>query len=204
MLIRLYEENPSPKHIKQVVEVLKNGGLVIYPTDTVYGLGCDIRNHKAIEKLAKIKGLDSKKANFSFICKDLSQVAEYTTPISNHIFKIMKRNLPGPFTFILEANNKVPKLLKNRKKTLGIRVPNNNIILEIVAELGNPVLTTSIRDDDDIVEYTTDPELIHEKYADIVDLVVDGGYGNTEASTIVDCTGEDIEIIREGIGELIY
>ena len=204
MLIRLYEENPSLKHIKQVVKVLKNGGLVIYPTDTVYGLGCDIRNHKAIEKLAKIKGLDSKKANFSFICKDLSQVAEYTTPISNHIFKIMKRNLPGPFTFILEANNKVPKLLKNRKKTLGVRVPNNNIILEIVSELGNPVLTTSIRDDDDIVEYTTDPELIHEKYADIVDLVVDGGYGNTEASTIVDCTGEDIEIIREGIGELIY
>jgi tRNA threonylcarbamoyl adenosine modification protein (Sua5/YciO/YrdC/YwlC family) len=204
MIIRLYEENPSPKHIKQIVDVLRNGGLVIYPTDTVYGLGCDIFHHKAIEKLAKIKGLDAKKANFSFICEDLSQVAEYTTPISNQVFKIMKRNLPGAFTFILEANNKVPKILKNKKKTIGIRVPDNSIIREIVKELGNPVLTTSIRDDDDIIEYTTDPELIHEKYADIVDIVVDGGYGNTTASTIVDCTGGDIEIVRDGVGELIY
>ncbi len=204
MIIRLYEENPAPKSIKQIVDVLKEGGLVIYPTDTVYGLGCDIFHHKAVEKLAKIKGLDAKKANFSFICEDLSTVSEYTNPISNHVFKIMKRNLPGPFTFILEANNNVPKILKNKKKTIGIRVPDNSIIREIVKELGNPVLTTSIRDEDDIIEYTTDPELIHEKYADIVDIVVDGGYGNTTASTIVDCTGGDIEIVRDGVGELIY
>ena len=204
MLIRLYEENPSPKHIKQIVNVLKNGGLIIYPTDTVYGLGCDIFNHKAIEKLAKIKGLDYKKAHFSFICKNLSSIADYTKPIDNNVFKILKRNLPGPFTFILEANNKVPKILKNKKKTIGVRVPNNNIILEIVHALGNPILTTSIREDEDIEEYITDPELIHEKYADIADIVIDGGYGAVNASTIVDCTQGKIEITREGIGELVY
>lgn len=203
MLLKVYEENPAPQIVRQVVEVLRNGGLVIYPTDTVYALGCDVFNHKAVERLAKIKGIDYKKANFSFICYDLSSLSEYSKPINNHVFKVMKRNLPGPFTFILEASNKVPKILKNKKKTVGIRVPDNNIIREIVKELGNPVLTTSIRDDDDIIEYLTDPELIHEKYEDIAEIVIDGGYGNTTASTIVDCTGGDIEIIREGVQELI-
>ncbi|RLD67452.1 MAG: threonylcarbamoyl-AMP synthase [Bacteroidetes bacterium] len=203
MLLKVYEENPAPKVIRQVVEVLRNGGLVIYPTDTVYALGCDVFNHKAVERLAKIKGIDYKKANFSFICSDLSSLSEYSKPINNHVFKVMKRNLPGPFTFILEASNKVPKILKNKKKTVGIRVPNNNIIREIVKELGNPILTTSIRDDDDIIEYLTDPELIHEKYEDIAQIVIDGGYGNTTASSIVDCTGGDIEIIREGVEELL-
>ena len=203
MLVKVYEENPSPQIIRKVVEVLRSGGLVIYPTDTIYGLGCDIFNHKAVERLAKIKGIDYKKAQFSFICYDLGGLSEYSKPISNHIFKIMKRNLPGPFTFILEASNKVPKILKSKKKTVGIRVPNNNIIREIVKELGNPVLTTSIRDDDDIVEYVTDPELIHEKYDSIAEIVIDGGYGNTTASTIVDCTSGDTEIIREGVKDLI-
>ncbi|MBN1251907.1 MAG: threonylcarbamoyl-AMP synthase [Bacteroidales bacterium] len=203
MLIKIYEDNTSRDMIIQVVDVLRRGGLVIYPTDTVYGLGCDINNHRAIEKLAKIKGIDLKKANFSFICYDLSSLAEYSKPIGNNIFKIMKRNLPGPFTFILEASNKVPKILKNKKKTVGIRVPNNNIIREIVKELGNPILTTSIRDDNDVIEYLTDPELIHEKYEEIADIVIDGGYGNTIASTIIDCTNNEIEIIRKGELDLI-
>ncbi len=203
MLLKVYEENPAPQVVRKIVEVLRSGGLVIYPTDTIYGLGCDMTNHKAVERLAKIKGIDYKKAQFSFICYDLSHLSEYSKPISNHVFKIMKRNLPGPFTFILEASNKVPKILKSKKKTVGIRVPDNNIIREIVKELGNPVLTTSIRDDDDIIEYLTDPELIHEKYEDIAEIVIDGGYGNTTASTIIDCTSGDIEIIREGVQELL-
>ncbi len=203
MLLKVYEENPAHNVIRQVVKVLKSGGLVIYPTDTVYALGCDISNHKAIERLAKVKGIDYKKAQFSFICYDLSSLSEYSKPIGNNVFKVMKRNLPGPFTFILEASNMVPKILKSKKKTVGIRVPDNNIIREIVKELGNPVLTTSIRDDDDIIEYLTDPELIHEKYENIAEIVIDGGYGNTTASTIVDCTSGDIEIIREGVQELL-
>ena len=202
MLIRIYEENPSHKHILQVVNALRKGGIVIYPTDTVYALGCDINNHKAIEKLARIKGIDYKKAQFSFICHDLSSLSEYSKPLSNSIFKTMKRNLPGPFTFILNASKKVPKILQSKKKTVGIRVPNNNIIREIVKELGNPILTTSIRDNDDIIEYLTDPELIHEKYENIAEIVVDGGYGNTTASTIIDCTNDEIEIIREGVEDL--
>jgi len=203
MLLKVYEENPAPNVIRKVVEVLRKGGLVIYPTDTVYALGCDVFNHKAVERLARVKGIDYKKANFSFICYDLSSLSEYSKPIGNNVFKVMKRNLPGPFTFILEASNKVPKILKNKKKTVGIRVPDNNITREIVRELGNPVLTTSIRDDDDIIEYLTDPELILEKYQNIADIVIDGGYGNTTASTIVDCTGGDIEIVREGVQELV-
>lgn len=203
MLIKVYEDNPSPQVTRQLVEVLRKGGLIIYPTDTLYGLGCDMFNHKAVERLARVKGIDYKKANFSFICYDLSSLAEYSKPINNQTFKVMKRNLPGPFTFILEASNKVPKILKNKKKNVGIRVPNNNIIREIVKELGNPVLSTSIHDADDLIEYTTDPELIHEKYESIADIVLDGGYGNTIASTIVDCTGGDIEITRQGEQELI-
>ena len=202
MLIKIYPDNTNDKHINQVVDVLQKGGVIIYPTDTVYGIGCDISNQKAVERVARIKGVKLEKANFSFICHDLSHLSDFTKNISNDTFKLMKRNLPGAFTFILNANSNVPKLFKNKKKTVGIRIPDNDIIREIVRKLGNPILTTSIKDDDEIVEYTTDPELIHENYKDKVDLVVDGGYGNNEPSTIVDCTSDDAEIIREGLGEL--
>lgn len=202
MLIRLYNENPNPREIRQIVEVLRNNGVIIYPTDTVYGMGCDITNQKAVEKVARLKGIKIEKANFSFICSDLSHLSDYTKPISNPVFKLMKKNLPGPFTFILEANNNVPKYFKGKKKTVGIRVPENNIIHDIIYELGNPILSTSIHDEDEILEYTTDPELIHEKYGDLVDLVIDGGYGELVPSTVVDCTKDEIEIIREGKGIL--
>jgi tRNA threonylcarbamoyl adenosine modification protein (Sua5/YciO/YrdC/YwlC family) len=204
MLIRLYNENPNPREIRKVVDVLRDGGIIIYPTDTVYGLGCDITNSKAVEKVARFKGISIEKANFSFICSDLSHLSDYTKPISNTVFKLMKKNLPGPFTFILDANNNVPRYFKGKKKTVGIRVPNNNIIREIVYELGNPILSTSIRDEDEIVEYTTDPELIYEKYQDFADLVIDGGYGELVPSTVIDCTGDTLEIIREGKGVLEY
>jgi tRNA threonylcarbamoyl adenosine modification protein (Sua5/YciO/YrdC/YwlC family) len=204
MLVRLFNENPNTRDILKVVEILRDGGLIIYPTDTVYGLGCDITNNKAVEKVARYKGVKIEKANFSFICSDLSHLSDFTKPISNSVFKLMKKNLPGPFTFILEANNNVPKYFKGKKKTVGIRVPDNNIIREIVAELGNPILSTSIHDDDEILEYTTDPELIYEKFKDIADVVIDGGYGELVPSTIVDCSGDEIQILREGKGELEY
>jgi tRNA threonylcarbamoyl adenosine modification protein (Sua5/YciO/YrdC/YwlC family) len=204
MLLRLYNENPNPRDIRKVVDILREGGIIIYPTDTVYGLGCDITNARAVEKVARFKGINIEKSNFSFICSDLSHLSDYTKPISNTIFKLMKKNLPGPFTFILEANNNVPRYFKGKKKTVGIRVPDNNIIREIVYELENPILSTSIRDEDEILEYTTDPELIYEKYKDIADLVIDGGYGELIPSTVVDCTGETIEIVREGKGILDY
>ncbi len=202
MLIKIHPKNPSPHKIKTVVECLYEGGIIIYPTDTVYGLGCDIFKSKAVEKIALIKGIKKEKANFSFICHDLSQLSDYTKPISNEIYKLMKTSLPGPFTFILNANNKVPKLFQSKKKSVGIRIPDNNIISEIVKELGNPIMSTSIHDEDEIIEYTTDPELIHEKYENIVDIVIDGGYGDNEASTIVDCTTDEIMILREGKGIL--
>ena len=204
MLVRLFNENPNPREVRQVVEVLQSGGIIIYPTDTVYGLGCDITNSKAVEKIARFKGIKIEKANFSFICSDLSQLSDYTRPISNTVFKLMKKNLPGPFTFILEANNNVPKYFKGKKKTVGIRVPDNNIIRDIVAELGNPILSTSIHDEDEILEYTTDPELIYEKYQDFADIVIDGGYGELLPSTIVDCSKDEIEILREGKGTLEF
>jgi tRNA threonylcarbamoyl adenosine modification protein (Sua5/YciO/YrdC/YwlC family) len=204
MLVRLFNENPNTRDILKVVEILRDGGLIIYPTDTVYGLGCDITNNKAVEKVARYKGVKIEKANFSFICSDLSHLSDFTKPISNSVFKLMKKNLPGPFTFILEANNNVPKYFKGKKKTVGIRVPDNNIIREIVAELGNPILSTSIHDDDEILEYTTDPELIYEKFKDFADVVIDGGYGELVPSTIVDCSGDEIQILREGKGELEY
>ncbi len=203
MLVKIYEDNPNQKEIKRVVEVLKNGGVIIYPTDTVYGMGCAIDKPKAVEQVAKLRGIKLEKAQFSFICYDISNISEYVKPLSNDVFKLMKRNLPGPFTFILEAGNNVPKVTKQRKKTVGVRVPDNNIIREIVKELGCPILSTSIHDEDDILEYTTDPELIYEKYENLVDIVIDGGYGDNTASTVVDCTGDEIEIIREGKGELI-
>jgi tRNA threonylcarbamoyl adenosine modification protein (Sua5/YciO/YrdC/YwlC family) len=202
MLIRIYPENPNEKAIQQVAEVLRKGGIIIYPTDTVYGLGCDITNHKAIEAICKIRNVKPDKANFSFICYDLSHISDYIKPIDNTTFRVLKKALPGPFTFIFNASHNVPKLLSSNKKTVGIRVPDNNIARCIVKELGNPILSTSIRDADEIIEYSTDPELIHEKYADLVDLVIDGGYGDNIPSTVVDCTSGDFEIIREGKGVL--
>ncbi len=202
MLIKIYPENPNEKSIQQAVEILRKGGIIIYPTDTIYGIGCDITNQKAIEKICKIRGVKPDKANFSFICYDLSHIADYIKPIDNETYRVLKKALPGPFTFIFNASKKVPKLLASNKKTVGIRVPDNNIAREIVKELGNPILSTSIRDDDEIIEYSTDPELIHEKYEDLVDLVIDGGYGNNEASTVIDCTTGEFDIIRQGKGDL--
>jgi tRNA threonylcarbamoyl adenosine modification protein (Sua5/YciO/YrdC/YwlC family) len=204
MFLKLYNENPNERDIRRVVDVLKQGGVIIYPTDTVYGLGCDITNVKAVEKVARIKGIDIEKSNFSFICSDLSHLSYYARPISNQVFKIIKKNIPGPFTFILEGSSNVPKYFKGKKKTVGIRVPDNNIIRDIVRELGNPIVSTSIHDDDEIIEYTTDPELIYEKFRDIADLVIDGGYGELVPSTIVDFTGEEPIIVRKGKGKLIY
>jgi len=203
MIIKIYEENPNSRSIKKVVEVLKNDGVIIYPTDSVYAFGCNIFSTKALERIAKIKNLDPQKSHFSIIFYDLSQISLYTNPLSNEIFKLLKRNLPGPFTFILEANSNVPKMLKlNKKKTVGIRIPDNNIARQIVYELGNPIFSTSVIEFDDIIEYITDPELIHEKYKDLVDLVIDGGPGKLVPSTIVDCTTDQIEIIRQGAGIL--
>lgn len=201
-LIKLYNENPNPKTINNIVSELRNGAVIIYPTDTIYGIGCDIYNKKAVERVARITGQNPAKANFSIICHDLSQLSDYSKPISNDVFKVMKKNLPGAFTFILNANNNVPKLFSGKKKTIGIRIPDNNIIRELVKELGNPVITTSIHDDDEIVEYSTDPELIHEKYEKLVDIVIDGGFGDNTPSTVIDCTDNALEIIREGKGIL--
>jgi len=202
MLIKIYPDNPNEKVIQQVVDVLKRGGIIIYPTDTVYGMGCDITNSKAIEKICKIRGIKPEKANFSFICYDLSHISDFTRQIDNETFRVIKKALPGPFTFIFNANKNVPKLLSSNKKTVGIRVPNNNIARAIVKTLGNPIISTSIHDDDEIIEYSTDPELIYEKYEDIVDLVIDGGYGDNDPSTIVDCSEGEFEIIRQGKGDL--
>lgn len=204
MLVKLFNENPNPRDVRKIVEVLRDGGLIIYPTDTVYGLGCDITNAKAVEKVARWKGVPIEKNNFSFICSDFSHVSVYTKPISSSVFKLLKKNLPGPFTFIFEANNNVPKYFKGKKKTVGIRIPDNNIIRAIVAELGNPIVSTSIHDEDEILEYTTDPEMIHEKYQDFADIVIDGGPGELVPSTIVDCTKNEIEIVREGKGILVF
>ena len=200
-IIKIYEDKPSEAAIKKVVSVLKDGGLVIYPTDTVYGLGCDITNSRALEKLAKIKGIKLEKANFSFVCSSLSNISDYVKQIDTSTFKILKRALPGPYTFILPGNNDLPKEFR-KKKTVGIRVPANNIALQIVEMLGNPIVSTSIHDEDEVIEYSTDPELIFEKWNNKVDLVIDGGYGDNVASTIIDLTGYEPEVIREGKGSL--
>ncbi len=202
MFIRIYPENPNPKQIRKVADVLAQGGIIIYPTDTVYAIGCDIRASKSIERIARLKGLNPLNPDLSLIFHDMSQLSEYTIIHDNNIFKLLKRNLPGPFTFIVQANNQIPKMFKNRKKTVGIRIPDNNIVLELVRELGSPIITTSVHDQDEVIEYTTDPELINEKYNDFADVIIDGGYGRNEASTIVDCTGEEIVIVRQGLGEL--
>lgn len=202
MLIKIYPENPNPREIDKVIEVLRDGGLVIYPTDTVYAIGCDALNVRAVEKICQMKGINPQKSNLSIICYDLSNLSEYAK-VNNAAFKLMKKNLPGPFTFILPTSSELPKIYKNRKE-VGIRVPDNNIVHTLVKELGNPILTMSVHDDDDLVEYTTDPELIHEKYENKVALVIDGGYGGCEASTVVDCSTDDFEIVRQGKGVLIY
>lgn len=204
MLIKMYPENPDERLIIQAVEILQRGGIIIFPTDTIYGIGCDIYNHKAIAKIAQIKGIKPENSQFSFICHSLSHISDFTSQIDTSIFKLMKKNLPGPFTFILHANHNVPKLLKSKKKTVGIRVPDNLIARMIVQELGHPILSTSVKDEDEMLEYTTDPELIYEKYLNLVDLVIDGGFGGNEASTIVDCTGSEPEIARQGVKELLY
>ncbi|AWH85780.1 threonylcarbamoyl-AMP synthase [Flavobacterium album] len=198
--IKIYPENPNEKEIAKVVKILRDGGIIIYPTDTVYGLGCDITNSKALERIAKIKGIKLEKANFSFICSDLSNLSDYVKQIDTATFKILKRSLPGPYTFILPGNNNLPKEFK-KKNTVGIRVPDNNIALEIVRQLGNPVISTSIRDEDEVLEYSTDPELIFEKWQNLVDAVIDGGYGDNVASTIIDLSGAEPVVVREGKGD---
>ena len=200
MLLKLYEQNPNIREIEKIIRILQDGGIVIYPTDTVYAIGCDALNVRAIEKICKIKNINPQKTNLSIICHDLSNISEYAK-VDNATFKLMKKNLPGPFTFILNATNNLPKIYKNRKE-VGIRIPDNNIIRTLVKELGNPILTTSLHDEDEILEYSTDPELIHEKYENIVDIVIDGGYGNLEPSTIVNCTEREAEVVRQGKGIL--
>jgi len=202
MLLRIYPENPNLRHVRTVVKSLENGGIIIYPTDTVYAMGCDIKAHKAIERISALKGMNPDNPDLSIIFRDMSQLSEYTIIRDDNIFRLLKRNLPGPFTFIVKANNQIPKLFKNKKKTVGIRIPDNSIVHEIVKELGRPIITTSIHDPDEIIEYTTDPELIWEKHREFADIVINGGYGKNEASTIVECTGDEIRILRQGLGEL--
>ncbi len=199
--IKIYEQNPDENKISEVVAILRKGGLVIFPSDTVYALGCDITNNKALERVARIKGVKLEKANFSFICNDLSNLSDYVKQINTQTFKILKRSLPGPYTFILPGNNNLPKVFK-KKKEVGIRVPDNAITLAIVRELGNPIISTSIKDDDEIIEYTTDPELIYEKWEKLVDIVIDGGYGGNIPSTVIDLCGDEPELIRAGKGSL--
>ena len=203
--LSINKDNPQEKYIKQVVDCLKNGGIVVYPTDTVYGIGCDIHNARAVEKICKIKGIKPNKSNFSFVCHDLSHIAEYTKNVTTPVFKVMKKAFPGPYTIILEASNKVPKLLYNSKKTVGIRVPDNQICRRLVEELGNPILSTSVKqEDDEILEYITDPEEIYDKYKYLVDIVIDGGNSGLEGSTVLDATSGIIEVIREGLGEINF
>ena len=199
--IKLYNENPNEKEIAKIVEVLRHGGLIIYPTDTVYGLGCDITNTKALEKIARIKGVKLEKANFSFVCSDLKNLSDYVKQIDSSTFKLLKRALPGAYTFIMQGNNNLPKDFK-KKKTVGIRVPDNLIARTIVERLGNPIVSTSIYDEDDVIEYTTDPELIFEKWQNLVDIVIDGGYGDNTASTVIDLSGDEPVVIREGKGDI--
>lgn len=201
MLVKIYPDNPNPRELERVVNILRDGGVIIYPTDTVYGIGCDITKPKAVERIIKIKELKPKEAQFSFICSDLSHIANFAK-VDNSTFKLLKRNLPGPFTFVLPGLNRVPDYFLSKRKTVGIRIPDHTIPLELVRMLGNPILTTSLKDDDEVIEYTTDPELIYDKYNEVVDVVIDGGYGDNVASTIVDCTSDEPEVIREGKGEL--
>ncbi len=201
MLLEIHPDNPSPRHIKQVIDVLNDGGVIIFPTDTIYGIGCDVKNPKAFEKLCRIRGVKPQKANFSFLLNDLAHISEYTRPFDRNVFKLLKASLPGPFTFILPASNMVPTLFRNNKKSIGIRVPDNKIISSIVDELGGPLVSASLRDDmNSIAEYLTDPEEIQDRFGALVDLVIDGGFGKNVASTVIDCTGSEPVVIREGLG----
>lgn len=202
MLLRIHPVTPDLRQINKVVECLKDGGVIIYPTDGVYAFGCDITKSKAVERIARFKGIKAEKADFSFVFDDLRRLTEFTRPVNTVTYKLMKKCLPGPYTFILNANNSIPKLFKNNKKTLGIRIPANNICTLIVTELGSPIISSSVHDDDDLVEYTTDPELIHERYRDLVDLVIDGGYGLNIPSTVIDCTDDEPVLVRLGAGEV--
>ena len=204
MLLKIYPNSPSQRNIKTVVACFNKGSLIVFPTDTIYGLGCGIKHIKAVNRIESYKGLKKGTANFSMIINNLSMLADYTKPIDNAIFKLMRKNLPGPFTFILNANNNIPKIFQSKKKTIGIRIPDNAILKEIIEQLGSPIITTSIHDDDDIIEYSTDPELIYEKYNNFVDVVIDGGYGDNEASTVVDCTSGEPIIVRQGKGILEF
>lgn len=205
ILLKIHPDTPQERLIRQAVDVLKNDGVIIYPTDSVYALGCSMKSKKALERLAKFKGINLSKARFSFICRDIADISDYTMTFSTSVFKLIKRNTPGPFTFILEASRKIPKMFENSQKTVGLRIPNSKILHAIVGELGNPILTTSIKDnDDEILEYITDPELLWEKYKNQVDLIIDGGYGNNVPTAIVDLSSGQPEIIREGIQELNY
>ncbi|MFT2008514.1 L-threonylcarbamoyladenylate synthase [Pontibacter sp. 13R65] len=200
VLLKIHPENPQEKKIREAVEVLRNGGIIIYPTDTIYGIGCDIHNTRAVERVCQIKGVKPDKVHLSFICSDLTHISDYGK-IETPVYKVMKKALPGPFTFVLESSSKVPRYGGSKKKTVGIRVPDNNIALALVRELGNPILSTSIRDEDEVLEYSTDPELIYEKYRNLVDMVIDGGYGNNIASTVVDASN-NFEVLREGAGDI--
>jgi len=200
MLLKIHPETPGQRQIQKAVEILRDNGVIVFPTDTVYGLGCDIYSNKAVEQVARIKGISIEKANFSFICHSLSQLTDYAKHVNNPTFKLMRQCLPGPFTFILEASSNVPRIFRHRKKTIGIRIPDNRIITELVKELGNAILTTSIHDEDQLLDYTTDPELIYDHYKNQVDAVINGGYGNNVPSTVIDCTGSMPVIARQGIG----
>lgn len=202
MLIRIHPETPDPRQVKKVVEVLKDGGVIIYPTDGVYAFGCDIYKSKAVSRIGQLKGIKPEKANFSFVLDELSRIMDFSRPVDTPVYKLLKTCLPGPYTFILSANNQVPKLFKNNKRTIGIRIPDNKIPRDIVTGLGNPIMTASVHDEDEILEYSTDPELIHERYKDRVDLVVDGGYGALIPSTVIDCSSGYPQLIRQGAGEV--
>ena len=202
MLIKIHPKNPDERNLQKVVDCLKNGGVIIYQTDTVYAIGCDINQPKAFERICKIKGIKPEKANFSIVCLDLSHISEFTKHIPTSIYKVMKKVLPGPFTFILEASKSVPKLFQSKKKTIGIRVPNHLVVRSIVEKLGNPIVSSSVHDVDKLIDYTTDPELIYENFNSKVDMVIDSGFGGIVASTVVDCSSGEIEIIREGAGSL--
>ena len=204
MFLKIHPDNPNPRKINTVVECLLDGGVIIYPSDTVYGFGCDIYNKKAVARIAKIKGIDINKQKFSFICSSLSNISKFTKPISNETYKLMKRNLPGPFTFILNANNNIPKIFKTNRKKLGIRVPKHNIPLEIVKKLENPIISSSVKENDKIIEYSTDPEIMYDKFKNLVDIVIDSGFTGNLPSTIIDCTKSDFEIIRQGKGNIIF
>jgi tRNA threonylcarbamoyl adenosine modification protein (Sua5/YciO/YrdC/YwlC family) len=203
MLLRINPDKPDENSIRKAAETLRAGGIIIYPTDTVYGIGCDITQPKALENLCKIKKIKLAESKFSIICHDLSHLSDYTRPISTSVFRVLKKALPGPYTFILEANNNVPKIFQSKKKTVGIRVPRNLIVQEIVRTLGNPIVSSSVHDDgDEMIDYYADPDLIYENYKDKVDLVINGGYGNIQASTVIDASKGDFEIIREGLGSV--